>query len=653
MPPAGPRTSDSSSSSQHIKPPPLEVEHVIDIDFDFDDMAEEKGVQKAFPDINGEALKGFLNVLQAQQRIYEDCVKQQDQVITYVHHMLQLDLGSESLRCRNGLEVTAVEGAEDPKTKPQSSANLRVPLSFTPTVLADGAFTGTDSNSAGRGSNGLSPYEYSFRGSGHRSMEDSNQVSKMNSTATGERESGTIQALRTGELLEDEPRPPEPKLGGFDWSKPIRRVLITREFELVCTAFMLANVLGMIIRLELDGMLAGELLGVYHHTGVSQDTLRFMEDVEVFFTLWFALELLLRYWGFGFRIFCEVMGMFDAVIVLVTVTDLFMTQVFDFENMMNLSIARIIRILKVMKFLRAFKAASSFTELRILLRTVMRSTMALIWALIILTLIILTCSSLMVQLLHETIVDSTVRHDLRMWTFEHYGTASRAAWTILEATLSGGWPNYARILVMDIHPIWALFWFFYVFIVIFAVIRVMGALFLTASLKAAEQDDELQAIRRIKDVKRNSKQLNDIFLFVPGCPSNAGDDSDPEAMTPTSTQRHKAHFKKKWLTRAELNAVLSSWKKCQKLTNIGYEPVELRVLFDIIADGEDKVRWAAFLKSCMRLKNGVKAIDVIEILHEVDYCQNMIRMDSQVSMQHAVTGLQSDFSTSKRASPTL
>eukprot|EP00971_Amphidinium_carterae_P193927 3847574-Amphidinium_carterae.1 len=210
----------------------------------------------------------------------------------------------------------------------------------------------------------------------------------------------------------------------------------------------------------------------------------------------------------------EAMNVFDMLVVLGTLVDLVLTRLLAFQGGMNLSLARMLRLFKcyeVLKFLRTFKAATAFTELRILLRTVLRSTMALLWALIVLTLIILTCSNFMAQLLGSFITNVGNDLEARKWVYEHYGTASRAAWTLLEATLSGGWPNYARELVMEVSPLWAAWWFFYVFVVIFAVIRVMGALFLTASLKAASEDQDMQAVIRLKDYQKCGRQLREVF----------------------------------------------------------------------------------------------------------------------------------------------
>mmetsp|Transcript_11169 Transcript_11169/g.25378 ORF Transcript_11169/g.25378 Transcript_11169/m.25378 type:complete len:667 (+) Transcript_11169:47-2047(+) len=402
-------------------------------------------------------------------------------------------------------------------------------------------------------------------------------------------------------------------LGGAEWSKPIRRALASRGFELFCTAIMLANVVGMIIRLELEGMIAGEELGSLSNTGVDVGWLHTMEDIEVFFTIWFTVELIFRFWTFGRTIFHEAMSVFDILVVFGTLMDLIFTRILNFDGGMNLSVARLLRLVKVLKFARTFKAATAFTELRILLRTVLRSTMALLWALIVLSMIILTCSNFMAQLLHEHIANQENATADREWLFEHYGTASRAAYTMLEATLSGGWPNYARLLVMKVSPVWGLWWFFYVFVVIFAVIRVMGALFLTASLKAASEDEDMQALRRLKDYKKSAKQLKQVFKQ-----SDILENADAELGLNEQERGIKNAVRREFLLSSDLDYILSQASATSRLNNYGFEAIEFRLLFDIIADGNDRVAWPDFLKSAMRLKGGVKAIDVIEILHEVE-----------------------------------
>mmetsp|Transcript_44464 Transcript_44464/g.105366 ORF Transcript_44464/g.105366 Transcript_44464/m.105366 type:complete len:602 (-) Transcript_44464:46-1851(-) len=383
---------------------------------------------------------------------------------------------------------------------------------------------------------------------------------------------------------------------GIRCLRPIRRRLASREFDIFCTLVMLLNIVSMIIRLEFDGMVAGELVGELSNTGVTNTHLKVMDDVEAGFTIWFAAELVLRYWALGMVIFRDPLGLFDVFIVVSTLVDFALTRVFKVSSI-NLSVARLIRMLKVMKFFRTFKAASAFSELRILLKTVLRSTMALVWTMVVLTMIILAGSNFQAQLLMPYIMDEAKNLESRVWVFKYYGSAGRSAYTMLEATLSGCWPNYARDLVMEVSPLWAVFWIFYVFAVIFAVIRVMGALFLAASLKAANEDEDTQAIRRMRDSKMWTSRLKGIFLDHEG--------------------KHKHLESGKTMMRADLERVLRSRKSLDRLANFGLEGPELKLLFNILSHDGNAVNFQAFLKASLRLKGGVKAIDVIELLQEV------------------------------------
>mmetsp|Transcript_53985 Transcript_53985/g.126114 ORF Transcript_53985/g.126114 Transcript_53985/m.126114 type:complete len:650 (+) Transcript_53985:101-2050(+) len=404
------------------------------------------------------------------------------------------------------------------------------------------------------------------------------------------------------------------KANGWRCTLPLRQAITSHKFEMICTGILFANVLTMVLRLEMEGLLVGEELGEVVDGGVNRNSLVVMEALEVFFTMWFTTELILRLWAVGLFAVADALGAFDALIVVSTLLDYLLARLLDSGGGLNLASARMLRLLKVLKIFRTFKAASAFTELRILLRTVLRSTMALVWTMVVLSMIIVAASNLTAQMLQGFIMSEDGDHELRVWVFQHYGTASRAAYTMLEATLSGGWPNYARRLVMEVNPLWAIFWIAYVFAIIFAVIRVMGALFLAASLKAANEDDDMQALRRMKDSKEWTKKLTKVFW----------PDFQDSKRTGLAFGSKGTRYPARHMTRGHLESTLANNAALYKLAVYGFEPMEFRLLFDILQDGDDKVDRNAFLKAALRIKGGVKAIDVIEILREVEIMKKMM-----------------------------
>ena len=63
--------------------------------------------------------------------------------------------------------------------------------------------------------------------------------------------------------------------------------------------------------------------------------------------------------------------------------------------------------------------------------------------------------------------------------------------------MSGAWPSHCRRLVLEVNVAYAAFWALYVLIVVFAVTRVIAALFLQQTMKAASGDDEMMHARII------------------------------------------------------------------------------------------------------------------------------------------------------------
>lgn len=69
---------------------------------------------------------------------------------------------------------------------------------------------------------------------------------------------------------------------------------------------------------------------------------------------------------------------------------------------------------------------------------------------IFLGLFIITGGILLGGLLHSFTVDTNQDLNHRLWVWQHYGTASRAIYTMFEITFAGSWPMYARPVIEDV-----------------------------------------------------------------------------------------------------------------------------------------------------------------------------------------------------------
>merc|ERR1719199_1117268 len=111
------------------------------------------------------------------------------------------------------------------------------------------------------------------------------------------------------------------------------------------------------------------------------------------------------------------------------------------------------------------------------------------------------------SILKSTIQDAAVDHSLRLWCFRYYGSSLRAIYTLFEVTLAGCWPNYFRPLIEKVNGWYAVFAVVYITIVVFAVIRIITALFLKKTLSVANNDADMQVAEQRAKAQQTIEKL--------------------------------------------------------------------------------------------------------------------------------------------------
>merc|ERR1712183_1102611 len=96
----------------------------------------------------------------------------------------------------------------------------------------------------------------------------------------------------------------------------------------------------------------------------------------------------------------------------------------------------------------------------------------------------------MVQLLSDFIRDEKRDIEIRLWANTYYGSSTKSMYTMFEATLSGCWPNYIRPL-LDHSWLYVIIFGVYVVAIVFALIRILTAVFLGETLKNTDKDTEM------------------------------------------------------------------------------------------------------------------------------------------------------------------
>lgn len=129
-----------------------------------------------------------------------------------------------------------------------------------------------------------------------------------------------------------------------------------------------------------------------------------------------------------------------------------------------------------------------FSSLRILVSGVIASFVALFWSMVLLSIVMLIAALFLCQIVGESMEDPSADDDRKAWAYRFYGTSSRSTWTVFEFTFSGGWPTCARPLVEGFGAKYAVFFALYISAVTFAMFRIISALFLKDTLRAASLD---------------------------------------------------------------------------------------------------------------------------------------------------------------------
>merc|ERR1712129_163426 len=294
--------------------------------------------------------------------------------------------------------------------------------------------------------------------------------------------------------------------------------------------------------------------------------------------------------GCAFRLsyFKSSFNILDTVIVLVTTIELFVLAPLAF-HMTNLSFVRLLRIAKIARALKIVRTLSYFGSLRVLISTMVYSMASLFWSMAIMFLLMWMCAIFLCQALHEFVIDETKDFATRSWVNTMYGSGHRALYTIFEMTFSGCWPNYVRRVIEEVNPLYAIFFVAYVAVVIFAMIRVISALFLKETLAQASHDTEMMVRERKKKSEHLQKELEALFeaadLSNDGC-----------------------------VSMEEWDALLSNQKVLLWLRELGIDAGDTHLLFELLDDGDGHIPKEEFVGGVCKMKGEARAQDLVPLV---------------------------------------
>jgi len=370
----------------------------------------------------------------------------------------------------------------------------------------------------------------------------------------------------------------------------LRHLVDHPSFDIGVGSLIVINTLIMFFQLEYQGAQVGYALGARPEIGwKGADDVFFV--AEHVFNFVFLLELLLRMWAYRWDYFKEAANYLDCFLVLTAAVDAYLLPLFAAGLDLNLSFGRLIRFGRMVRVFRLVRVMRVFCQLRVLVNTIWASFGTLLWSLVILGIVMLISALLLCQILDEYIMDETEPQEKRMWVYQRYGSAMRASYTMIEITLSGAWPTYARPLIEDVSPYYSIFFVVYVYLVVFAVVRIITALFLKETLKIASEDSEMMVAEQTRVKSTYVDRLTQIF---------AGLDVSGDGL----------------ISQQEFEAAMSDQSVKAWLAVLDLQVHEVSGLFALLDHGNGRISYEEFTSGIVRLKGPAQSVDVVTLLHE-------------------------------------
>jgi hypothetical protein len=381
-----------------------------------------------------------------------------------------------------------------------------------------------------------------------------------------------------------------------------KRIVKHVWFDAAMSVVIVSNLAMMYLEADYRSSNSEFILGLQQDSNNWSDTKKVFEAAEYIFCSVFVVELVVRLYALGYRYLQYTTNLLDAIVVLVTsVETYFLTAsgLLSSEGNSNVSLLRLFRLARVARVIKVIRFAQSFSELRVLVRTLKISLRALVMSMMLLSCMIMAGGVMLAQALTAFIENTHKPLADRQWVWEHFGSASRATRRLFAATFSTSWVDDYRMMVDKVGGATAIFWVLWTVLINFTVMRVIGAIFLKQTLVVAGEDAERMELQRMAKKESYAEEIRAIFVKA---------DSSGDGLVSTE----------------EFVEFIYSADVAEAFVKLDLELIEVVALFRLLADDTGRADYEEFLQGALKLKSNASTIDAIQILHASKMLEDQI-----------------------------
>jgi len=358
------------------------------------------------------------------------------------------------------------------------------------------------------------------------------------------------------------------------------------SFEITFASLIMFNAVLMATRIQYNGFITG--WKVHHGSAVDYQS-SFMEGLffytELVLGFVFFFEFVFNITAFGIRVyFRSAWSWLDGFTVLVWLMDFF-----SFLQVgVNPMILRIVRLARLLKMLRLVRTVRAFDTLHLLVYSIRSGVATLVWSAGVLMLVKMCAAMLFSQMLQAFILDSEHPLEIRQQVWSRFGTFLRALVTMFEITLAN-WVPPCRLL-MDHVSIWyAFFFMFYKLSVGFAVVNVIGAVFIQQTMKVAATDENILIRQKEQQQRKWHAKLKRVFSQMD-------------------------RLGKGFITWEEFQEAIDNKRVRALLCAMEIDVREALDLFRLLDNGKGEVSWDEFSYGMERIRGTAQSVDMVTLL---------------------------------------
>ncbi|CAK9057053.1 unnamed protein product [Durusdinium trenchii] len=362
--------------------------------------------------------------------------------------------------------------------------------------------------------------------------------------------------------------------------------VVSAYMDQVASVLVFLNAVVMLLDFEMSGRATGSLLGM--NDGPYWTSQGLFRALGITFDVLFTVELALRIAIEGYGFVKDAANLFDSVLVTAGLAEHFLLLIIP-EEPVGSQLMRALSSIRAVRMLRAFRFSQG---LKLLLNACQSFITSLCWSMVLLGVVMVVASLIIGNLLQDYLRNEEVSLEDREKIWRFYGTAYRSWYTLYEITFAGNWPTMARPVLDKVNHGFVVFFVLYITIIVFALIRVITAVFLKDTLDAANNDAELRMAEGLRKKAEYVEKLEGIFQAI---------DDTGDGM----------------ITEERLTFILDNPKVKAYFQTLDVDVHEGAALFHILDDGDGECTLEEFIGGILRCKGPARAIDQVAMMADL------------------------------------